>query len=336
MGSEFFKKLQYGKESTRGTAVAATKMLGGAIPGIPLDRKPTYPKNFFGVRSDEFHGVIHQYLVQSTLSIANLYSEALPAILGCALKGGVTASEATPAQGDYLWDFTPSETAANSPDSLTMEAGDDNQAYECEYTMFERLRVSGQVSQGMEAAPVSLEADFFARQWTATTFTGSLSIPTMAGDLNAKLARLYLDTSWAGAGGTEVTNALRGFDVEILTGVHPKFSGSAAKYFNTHGEGLIGVTGSFTLERNATTVAMLASLASQSLVVARLVIPGAQIGSGTSHNLTIDFSGRYEEVNPMAQADRGDNLDTIVIHGMYDATGAKKLAVKCTTSSNAY
>jgi len=55
-GSEFFNKMQYGKESAsaHGTAVAATNMWVGQMPNVKSDRKPTYPKEHFGARSDAF------------------------------------------------------------------------------------------------------------------------------------------------------------------------------------------------------------------------------------------------------------------------------------------
>lgn len=43
MGNRFFSKVQYGKESTRGTAVAATKILLGQVPAVGNDRKPVIP-----------------------------------------------------------------------------------------------------------------------------------------------------------------------------------------------------------------------------------------------------------------------------------------------------
>jgi hypothetical protein len=335
MGNRFFSKVQYGKESTRGTAVAATKILLGKVPAVNSDRQPVYPSEDVGIRADAVRAVVHQYLYNNTLSTEHGYFQQLPALFGCGLKGGVTASEVTPSQGDYLWTFTPSLTAANNPDSLTIELGDDVQAFESEYAMFERIRISGQVSQGMDASPVNVEADFFGRQLTPTTFTGALSLPT-AEPINAKLSRFYLDTAWSGVGGTEKTNILRGFDVEILTGVHPKFSGSGNKYFNTHGEGLIMVTANFTLEGNSDADSIFDAQQSQALQVVRLKIAGATIGSGTPHSLSIDVGGTWESVSPLGGEDRTDNLHTATLRGFYDATGAKLLQVAVVTNSNAY
>jgi hypothetical protein len=201
--------------------------------------------------------------------------------------------------------------------------------------MFERIRIGGQVSQGMETSPVNVEADFFGRQLTPTTFTGALSLPT-AEPINAKLARFYLDTAWAGIGGTEKTNILRGFDIEILTGLHPKFSGSADKFFNTHGEGLIAVTANFTLEGLAAANAIMTAQQAQTFQAVRLQINGAAIGAGTPHSLKIDIGGVWESVSPLGGEDRTDNLHTATLRGYYDATGAKLLQVAVVTNVNAY
>lgn len=335
MGSRFFSKVQYGKESTRGTAVAATKIWMGQAPAVGSDRQPVFPVENIGIRAESVRGEIYQYLYQNTLSSEHGTFQRLPVLFGCGLKGGVTATETTASQQDYLWSFTPSLTAANSPDALTIELGDDVQAFEAEHCMFERIRISGNVAQGMEASPVAVEADFFGRQLTPTTFTGALSIPTVE-TMNAKLSRFYLDTSWAGVGGTEKTNILRSFDVEIITGVHPKFSGSGNKYFNTYGEGIIGVMANFVLEGDSNADAIFDAQQAKTFQVVRLAVNGAQIGSGTTHNLTVDIGGYWETVSPLGGEDRSDNLHNAALRGVYDATGAKLLQVNVTTNINAY
>lgn len=335
MGNKFFSKVQWGKETTRGTAVAADTIELGQSFAINPDRKPTYPVEQFGVRAESLRTVVHQYLVMNTLKSDHAYFQQLPITFGCGVKGGVTATETTPAQSDYLWAFTPSLTAANAPDAITIEMGDDVQAWEAEYCMFERIRIGGSVSQGMDASPVTLERDFFGRQLTATTFTGAISLPTVE-PMNAKLARFYVDTAWAGVGGTEKTATLRGFDIEILTGLHPIFSGSAAKFFDTYAEGLIGVTATFTLEGNAAANAIFTAMQAQTFQAVRLKILGPQIGTGTTHSLSIDIGGTWESVIPMNGEDRSDNLTQAVFRGFYDATGAKLLAVNVTTNTSAY
>lgn len=335
MGSRYFSKLQYGTESTRGTAVAATDLMLGKVPAVNSDRAPVYPPEDAGVRAAAVRSVIHQYEYRNTISTEHGYFQQLPVLFGCGLVGGLTPSAVTGGGSDYLWDFGPSLTAANSPDSLTIELGDDTQAFEAEYCMFERIRIGGNVSQGMDSSPVAVEADFFGRQLTPTSFTGSIAIPTVE-PLNAKLARFYLDTAWASIGTTEKTNILRGFEVEILTGVHPVFTGSAYKYFNNHAEGLIEVTANFTLEGNAAADAIFDAQQAGTFQAVRLKINGAQIGAGTSHSLTIDIGGTWESVSPLSSEDRGDNIHTATLRGYYDITGAKLLDVAVVTNVNGY
>ena len=89
MGNRFFSKVQYGKESTRGTAVAATKILLGKVPSVNSDRQPVYPTEDVGIRADAVRAVVHQYLYNNTLSTEHGYFQQLPMLFGCGLKGGV-------------------------------------------------------------------------------------------------------------------------------------------------------------------------------------------------------------------------------------------------------
>jgi hypothetical protein len=339
MGNRFFSKVQFGKETpaSRGTAVAADTIILGKVPAVGSDRKPTFPSEDVGINTPSVRSVIHQYLYQNTLSTEHGYFQQLPALFGCALKGGVTPTETTPSQLDYLWAQTPSLLTGvdNAADSMTIELGDDTQAFEAEYAMFERIRISGTVAQGQDASPVSVEADFFSRQLTPTTFTGSIALPT-AEPMNGKLARFYLDTTWAGVGATEKANILRAFDIEIVTGLHPKFSGSGNKYFNEHGQGLITVTANFTLEGTTAANAIMTAQQAKTFQVVRLKLEGGQIGTGANHSLSLDIGGEWETVSPLSSEDRGDNMHSAVLVGRYDSTGAKMLQVATVTNVASY
>ncbi|PKN93018.1 MAG: hypothetical protein CVU44_11340 [Chloroflexi bacterium HGW-Chloroflexi-6] len=342
MGDRFFSKVQFGKENpaARGTPVVATRMfVGGQVSALTQHKRPRKISEDIGLRTGGTRKVVDQYLVNESLSIPDGYFQALLPIFGCGLKGAVTATETTAGQADYLWDFTPGQAfnGSNAPDCLTIEKGDNTQAFECEYAMFQRVRISGQVAQGAEGAPVAIESEYFARQWTPTTFTGSIALPVTT-SMNAKLARLYQDTSWAGLGGTELANILRRFEIDLMFGPYPKFAGSAAKTFNSHGEGLIGGQIALTIEGGTDADAIWDKLNSdtQALSFLRLAINGPQIGTGTTHSLIVDMAGTYDEVTPLAEEDRGNNLHTVLFTSLYDPTGAKEIGVKVTTDRNTY
>jgi hypothetical protein len=342
MGDRFFSKIQFGTENpaAHGTPVVATRMfVGGQVSALTQHKRPRKIPENIGLRSAGHRKVVDQYLVSESLSIPDGYFQALLPIFGCGLKGAVTAAEQTTDQDDYLWDFTPSQAfnATNAPDSLTIEKGDNTQAFECEYAMFQRVRISGRVAQGAEGAPVSIEAEYFARQWTPTSFTGSIALP-VATSMNAKLARLYQDTSWAGLGGTELANILRGFDVDLMFAPYPKFAGSAAKTFNSHGEGLIGGQIALTLEGGSAADAIWDKLNddNQANSFLRLAINGPAIGTGDPHSLIVDMAGTYDEVTPLGEEDRGNNLHTVLFTSVYDPTSSKEVGVQVTTDRNTY
>lgn len=334
MGSRAFSKVQYGKETVKGTAVAATKILSGAsIKGVPVDRKPVFIEDALGVRAASVRSQVYETLVEDTLSIENAAFQHLPMIFSCGLKGGITPSETTPSQSDYAWPFTPSMTASNTPDSLTLEYGDDAQEYEVEYVMFRNIKISGEISQDGGASPVKIEAQYFGRQMSPSTFTGSLSLPALT-TINAKASRLYKDALWANKGTTEIAATLRGFEFEIMTGLHPKFFGDGNKYFSTHGENIIGAMLTLTLEHGSNAHAFYTDLQAETAKAYAIKVAGPQIGTGATHALSLYLWAQPESVIPLSSESNGNNLTAVVLHGMYGATGAQILGVDVTTNSS--
>lgn len=338
MGSSFFSVVQYGGEATtaKGTAVAATKIWPGQSSfKIGSDVKPTFITEQNNVRVNERRTVVYEKIYRNNLTSSHTTFSQLVFPFSCGLKGSVVASPVTPAQQDYLWTFTPSLTATNGPESATIELSDDSQNWEVEYCMFDKISIAGSMDQEGGDAPVTLDAGFFGRQLTQSTKTGALSLAT--GEvMNAKLSRLYLDTAWAGVGSTELTNLLRSWQVEILTGLHPDFTGSATNTFNAHKEGILGVMATMTIEGGTTANSLLALQQAGTFRVMRLTVNGTQIGTGTTHSLVLDIGGYLESADPIASEDRGDNLSTFVLRGTYDVTGAKMLQCSVTTTASAW
>jgi hypothetical protein len=331
MGELAFRKVQYGRETTRGTAVAATKMWPGKIQ-VPTDRQPVFPELTTGRRARAQAGVINQLLVDGfTLSMEQGVFQMLPFLFSMLLKGGVTASETTTSQADYLWDFTPSLTAANAQNAFTVEFGDDTQAYEMEYCMARRLTIAGTLG---ENAGVSLEAECFGRQITPTTFTGSLA-PLAYEYMSANMAKLYKDSTWANLGTTQLTSTLQDFSIEILSGLHPKFLGDGQKIFSTHGEGYVDAMATFTFEGNATADAIFDDFQAGTKRALQLQLLGSQIGSGTTYACKINMFGQFESVIPLNSEKNGNNLHAAVFHILDDnAATPHSLGVTVTTNAN--
>lgn len=335
MSSRFFNSLQYGLENpaAHGTGVAATRIWTGQGVTITSDSQVVFPKEEFGVRADERRASVVQKQFDFTTICEHGIFQVLPIIFSCGMKGAITPAEATPAQGDYLWTFSPSSTAANAPDSATWELCDDVQAYEVPYSMVKEIRLSGSINQDNSPSPVKIEADWFGQKLDTCTKTAGLSLPTAVG-MNAHQTILKLDTAWAGVGTTTIAG-LRSWELTIMTGVHPLHTGGANNYFSADGEGILAAMLSFTVEAATANNAFLALQQAGTFRAAQLGVTGPQIGSGTYHNLTFQMGGSFEEVNINSGEDRGDNLSSFVLHGHYNDTGAKSMACLVTTNSNA-
>ncbi len=143
--------------------------------------------------------------------------------------------------------------------------------------------------------------------------------------------KFYIDTTWAGVGGTQISN-LRAFEIEILTGVHPKFHATTDAYFTTHGEGLIAVMANVTLEGDSDAVDVYDAFIARTLQVARFEVLGAAINDSGTHTLQVDIGGHWEAVTPIAESDQGNNLYTATLRGIYDTTGQKLMDLSVITN----
>lgn len=334
-GNDFFTITQYGQEVTPGTGVAAAKIWPGQTPKIVSDVKPNFPEESFNMRSKSRRVVISERLYQNSLvaPVAGFQQLLLPLLWG--LKG-VTPTETTPDQNDFDWDFSPNLTPGaglNAPKSGTLEFTDGVQAYESEYCMFDKITIKGSIPQDGGDASVSVEGSFFGRRLTPTTLTPALS-EANATLMNAALARLYVDTAWAGVGGTEFADLLRAFEIQLLTGVHPVFRGSANTYFSAAREGILAASATFTIEGGSSAHTLLAAQQAGTFQAFRLKIPGPQIGTGVNHLAQFDIGGFLEAVGPTDSNDRGDNLATIGVRASADLTGGKLFEAKVITDQD--
>jgi len=326
------ERVQAGKETTRGTAVAADTMILGEVKFAP-DVTPVIPLDNIGLNVNGYRAVTGGKLVTNTLNVPRGYFQILPLLFSLFLKGGVTAAEKTTGQGDYLWDFTPNlDGTTNAPDTVTLEFGDSAQAFEVEYVMGEKLSISGSVPQDGGDAPISLSLDFFGRQNTKTSFTASLAKPVV-NELSGYLTRLYVDDTWAAVGTTEKTSILRAFDIEMIGGKYPQFHGGTTLTFDSFGEGKISGMCTLTLDTAAAAIALYDAIGT--MKVFNLLLEGPAIGTGKKHTLDLAFSGIIMEPKPGDSKDKETSLTTIQIEFVYDPTGAKIVVPKVITNVSA-
>lgn len=331
-----FRKVSFGKETVRGSAVAADTMWMGTA-SIPKDREPVHPRDALGLRAMSARTEILQLLADPvTLAMdgdTGAYYQGLPILFGTTVKGGVVASETTGGQGDYAWDFSPSLTAAAAPDTMTLEIGDNDQNYEIEYLMGKTINIDWAFGQN---GFLNVSAEYFGRQVTKSTATAGLTRPTITA-INANTGKFYLDPLFADAGDTQLASFLRSGNLQIATGNHPKWLGGGNRYFDSYGEGYLEVTGQLIVEGGAAAVARFDAFQAGTAAAMRFIWTGPQIGTGAVHTLKIDVFAAFDEVIPLSGFADGNTLYSITFSGVTDNLSTPKmLDVNVITNVSAY
>jgi hypothetical protein len=335
MGSTTFWKVQYAKETVKGTAVAATKRWYGTA-SIPKDRELVHPEYTLGIRAASASTEIRQLLADPvTLQVDNGYYQALPALLGTLLKGGVTATEQTSGKGDYLFDFTPSLTAAGAPDTLCLQVGDNDQAYGINYLMGKKFTISSAVGNNSDA---KISQEFFGQQVTKLAFTASISAPAVVEPIMDNTLQMWMDPTWANIGTTVQSNLLRDVTAEIGTGNHPKFLANGLKTFATYGEGDIYGALKFTFEGGAGAVAIFDAYQAGTAEAIQLKWTGGIISAGSlAYSLTLQFYGTFDEVIPLSGDKDGNTLYGAVFSTISDGQATPHVVgAKVSVNQNAY
>lgn len=335
MGIKSLTRINFGIETTLLTHVPADTVFGGgATMPIPMDHTPVYPDNAVGLKIASRGGQVHSKLVTGTISIPNLYFQLMPALFSCGIAGSITPTEQTASQADYLWAFAPSLTAIDTPDSMTIECGDNSQAHEFGGGVFMSFTLAGEVGSDGGAAAISCEAEYFGDELTDVSFTGALSLPTETPCI-ANLVRLYKDVNWAAVGGTELTSTLRGWEISIVSGHHPKFFGSANKTFDAIGQDAWIVLLTLDMERNANSLAIQDDYQADphAIKAYQLKIEGPQIGTGNTHTVVLDMLGDVQSYEPIAREVDGNNIDRAILQAVTDGTNAWDLNVTTNVSA---
>lgn len=320
-----FTKCQIGIETTKGTLVAATRELTGNISlaeNISFYR-PAYPR---GIRAAVgAAGVITRK--GSILSYeSDLSAEEILWFLLTGIKGGVTGVDSS---GDVTWTFTPQlTTGVFTLDAATIEflRGDgttNHYAGEVGYGMTQSFKIDWSADSATD--PVKLSATMFARARQTTTPTGSLVPYTTRESLVPALSKHYLDTSWAGLGGTQMTGLIRSGSIEVTTGISPSYTadGRSDKDFVEHQVGSLTARQQLVFEFDANGASRFGNYRANDIVYIRNQFNGSTVVAA-SRKVQIDGAWRFVDT-PSFSANGEQVLMSANLENVYDATGTKAL-----------
>ena len=312
-GTQIFTYANFGKETTRGTPVAPTRQFYAEGAGL---FEHDLGLNFHegentGVRLRTRRATSQKEDVAWNLRTVSGVGFDDLVIPFSQLKGGVTGTGAT---ADKTWTFTPSWTAANSPEAYSIDVGDDTQNWRIQYGMCQTFKLTaamGDVTQ--------LEMSGFGQR----AVKGSKSTPSSnsAIKIPGDLWTIKFAANIAGLGAASVqTNFLVGFELEINTGLKWRRYMDGNLYGSQHIETDISANLTMTVESTALAVSQFYDKAvAGTMDFLRLKATGPTLGS-TNYSAQIDMPVLYEVPKIISGDDDGVNLYEVTARLAYDGT----------------
>lgn len=283
--------LQWGLEATRGTLVAATSKIAVPARNFTIDEsgaiyRPQLAKSLLirnrGNETPVMHGTTWQ-LADSPW----LYEQGANWLSMSVGSAGNTPS----GSGTYTYAYPRSLTADPAPTAWTFQErlsdGSANQDKRFGYALADQI--------GWKYAlggPLMFNSKGFARKVQTGTMTAAQTMPTPEIAPSALLTA-FIDTSFAGIGGTQLTGQVIGAEVQFNTGFKPQMTadGRTDLDFTTHilDADSVSLSVKLTCMVNQTQLATeRAAAAAASVRAVRLAIAGT-----SSRSLTLDMLLKY-------------------------------------------
>lgn len=328
-GLKAFSRGQIGNESTAGTAVAATRPLHFTsldIGGEYMEfSEPVEELNSLAL----YHRSTPVNMAPVDIGISGelTFEDAVVYLEGM-LKGNVAPSQ--PDVAVDLYTFTPTYSAVNGLETYTLEAGDNEQEIEVPYTVFQEMGIefaAGEVC--------TFDVSGVGQRIVESSFTGSLATPNVESAIGSKV-QLYVDTSWAGIGGTQFANAtlLEG-SVTIRSGLTVVKRADGNLYFTKAIENPRRIiTCNLTLEHDTASKAWRALYEANTARFIELRFVGSNITGGFDRFIKIQWAGRFRALD-WGDDDGGVKLIKARSESHYDGTGTAEAKALVQTALNA-
>ena len=317
------RKMQMGIESTKGTLVAATRVIVGE--GHLIERRQRYRSSYpRGYRANVGGaGVLTKQWSEINVE-TELSAEQVLWPLMTGVKGAVSGSNSNNA---FTYTFTPQlTTGIITIDTATVEFmqsdGSTNHYYgESGYALTESFKID---STPDDIAKLSWK--MFGRARQTDTPTAALSAYTSLEELPGALLFVYLDTTWAGLGGTQLTGIQRAVSFECMTGLKPDFTsdGRADKDFSKHSVNPLSAKLSITWEFDSVGASRYANYRANDIVYIRLKWTGGTAGSAGTKTVQIDGAYRFVD-DPQFSYDEDQVLMAANLESVLDTTSSKTL-----------
>lgn len=309
-GGFTFNKIQLGRESTAGTAVAATTIWRGMMAMLEDARDRQQVEEQVGLFAPQERSYDTMLLAKLSMPATELTFEQVCHIFEAGVK---TATPSGAGTYTRIYDF-PTGSTPNTIKTYTIEAGNtlvSPDVREAEYCFVEEFELSGKSGEAWK-----MSANWIGRQLSTSVFTPSIALPTVNEAVFGR-TKLYIDATGGTLGTTQKTGVLMGAKIRVRTGIVYVPVGDGNLVFATHKFVVPKIDFSLTLELESTSVvaAERAIYEADSSRLFRLAIDG---DNPATHSLKLDWAGKYDKINDYENAN-GNTTVTLDGHAIYSS-----------------
>lgn len=310
-GSYALNKIQFGKETTAGTAVPATFVLRSQFSMIEdLSDIKVIPENV-GLLTVPERSYVSKVAARLVLPPSSITFEQVPHVFEGSVK------TATPSgAGPYVRVYgVPIDSTINTYKTYTIETGNTNvptDNLEMEYSYVDEAEFSGRIGETWMVGTT-----WFGRQVTPVTMTAALALPTVTDALFNK-TKLYIDASGGTLGATQKLGTLISAKLRFRSGILQVPVGDGNFFFNSLKPGKPQLDFSITIEveSGSLVTSERAAKVANSTRLFRLLID-----HGTNNKIQFDFAGRYDKIGNY-ESSEGNTHVTLDGHATVDTAAA--------------
>jgi hypothetical protein len=327
-GVEVFSRINLGKETVKGTAVARTRYFPGIVAGnFEIGDEINFHEaenRGARVRVGRPGVVVREAPTLKLATIDGVSYDDLVLPWSCGLRGGLTGSGAG---ADKTWVWTQLNTGSHAYEAMTADVGDDVQNWILDYVMPTRWQLSSPFG-----GKTQFEADCFAQQ--ATKGAASTPTPPAPVKIPSDLWTLKFAATFAGLSGAAVNLAfLREWSFEYVPGIKPRWYQDGNLFLGQHVEGDISGLLSMEVESTALAVSEFVDKARAGTIdYVRLKAQGPPLG-GSFYSVQADMPVFWSEPKPLISADDGVNLYSVVGKQAHDGTNGLVITLVCSLAA---
>lgn len=276
-------KMQWGRETVPGTAVAATRIMYFREPTLMPEQDSRVHRFATGTRDNVRAHTLGPVRAGGAVALPLSADEAIELLL-ISVQGAVTPTTPSGATNARLWTFKP----AGALDSATIEWADGARTWQGAGYRGNMLTLAGAANEEN-----TLSMDLFGTDVVAGSLTGALSerVPTF---MEGWQTRLYIDAFTATPGTTPVPGVLRNWSVPINNNLGRVYTADNTLAANRITSGELDVTAQFTFDAyqsRALTEFNNWRANTQRLVRLEFIGPADEIEAGANEVQTITISG---------------------------------------------